>query len=115
MIPPLPSDDQNSSEAVERELSVHIFSVSAGLIGVCLTVIGLFRLIGGSSRIRGWADDFLAIDACAFMLSCLLAYLALRSRNRARRHRLERFADVIFLLGLAAMVVIGSLVAYELI
>jgi hypothetical protein len=114
MTPPVP-DQPDSSEAVQRELSGHIFSVSAGLIGVCVTVIGLFRLVGESGRIRTWADDFLAIDAFAFLLSCLLAYLALRSRSPARRNLLERFADVIFLLGLAAMVVIGSLVAYELV
>jgi hypothetical protein len=115
MNPPLQNDETDSSEAIQRELSGHIFSVSAGLVGVCLTVIGLFRLIGGSSQLRSWADELLAIDAFAFMLSCLLAYLALRSRSSSRRNLLERFADVIFLLGLAAMVVIGSLVAYELI
>jgi hypothetical protein len=116
MPPPVPRDHSESlAEAVERELSGHIFSVSAGLVGVCVTVIGLFRILGGSGRLNTWADDLLAIDAFAFLVSCLLAYLALRSNSLARRRRLERVADVIFLLGLTVMVVIGSLVAYELI
>lgn len=115
MTPPVPRDNSGSSEAVQRELSGHIFSVSAGLVGVCLTVIGVFRLVGGSGRLTTWADDVPAIDAFVFLVSCLLAYLALRSNSPARRQRLERVADVIFLLGLTAMVVIGSLVAYELI
>ena len=29
----------------ERDLSGHIFSVSSGLVGACLTVVGLFNLL----------------------------------------------------------------------
>jgi len=113
MTPPLP-EDETASETAARELSGHIFSVSAGLVGVCLTVIGLFRLFA-ATRARSWADNLLAMDALAFLFSCLLAYLALRARAAARRRRLERLADSVFLLGLAVMVLIGGLVAYELI
>jgi hypothetical protein len=108
-------NDDDQLEASERELSGHIFSVSAGLVGVCLTVIGLFYIFGERRDLRSWADNFLAVDAFAFLVSCLLAYLSLRSRAPERRHRLERLADVTFLGGLTVMVVIGALVAYELI
>ncbi|HEU5169013.1 MAG TPA: hypothetical protein VFU46_00675 [Gemmatimonadales bacterium] len=115
MTQPRSNGDTAAPEPAERELSGHIFAVSAGLVGVCLTVIGLFRLFGGPQELRSLADNLLAVDALAFLLSCFLAYLALRSRAPARRHRLERLADGIFLLGLTAMVLIGGLIAYELI
>ncbi len=38
---------------LEADISVHIFSVSAAMVGVCLTVIGLIRIvitIGKSTR-----------------------------------------------------------------
>ena len=58
MTPPAP-DDSNASQA-ERELSGHIFAVSAGLIGVCLTVIGVFlsdlALAALDPRIRQGAE-----------------------------------------------------------
>jgi hypothetical protein len=31
--------------ALEEDISIHIFTTSATMIGVCLTVIGLFRVI----------------------------------------------------------------------
>lgn len=99
----------------ERELSGHIFAVSAGLVGVCLTVIGLFRLFRKTGEVASVADNLIAIDALVFLFACLFAYLALRTTQEASWRRLERFADALFLLGLAAMVLISGLIAYELI
>lgn len=98
----------------ERNLSGHIFSVSAGLVGVCLTVIGLFNLGGLTPHsYRGRADDLLTIDAGLFLAACLLSYLALRTRHERIWVHLERAADAFFLLGLTCMVLIGGLVAFE--
>ncbi len=104
-----------SQEKRDEELSVHIFSVSAGLVGVCLTVIGLFRVIFRLKDVDSLADNLLAVDALGFLLSCALAYLALRSPEGARRHRFELLADRIFLTALGLMAVVGALIAYELI
>jgi len=106
-----PADQE---ELIETELSVHIFTVSANLVGVCLAVIGIFRAIDKLTSFDSFADDLLTLDALAFLLSSLLAYLSLRARIRTRRRRLERLADVAFLAGLALMVAICGIVAYEL-
>ncbi len=100
--------------ASEAQLSAHIFSVSAGLVGVCLTVIGLFRVIVRSQHVDSIADNLLVVDALFFLSACVLAYLALRARTGAR-WRLERAADFLFLSGLAMMVAVGGLIAYEVI
>jgi len=107
--------DRQQSESLRDELCVHIFTVSAGLVGVCLTVIGLFRVISRLKDLNSIADNILAIDALAFLGSCLTAFLALRTVGRQRRQRLERLADGVFLTGLVLMVVVCGLVAYELI
>lgn len=101
--------------SAETELSAHIFAVSAGLVGVCLTVIGLFRVIVRSQDIDTVADNLLAIDALLFLVACFLAYLALRARTSARAQRLERVADLVFLSALSMMVVVAGLVAYAVI
>ncbi len=106
---------QSSAEGAEIQLSGHILSVSAGMVGVCLTVIGLFRVVQSTHNVDSVADDLLAGDALIFLVSCFVAYLALRARSQARRSRLERVADTVFLAGLNMMVVVGGLVAYELI
>jgi multisubunit Na+/H+ antiporter MnhF subunit len=97
----------------EIQLSAHIFSVSAGLVGGCLTVIGLFRVVVRSENVDSIADNLLAFDALLFLGACILAYLALRSDSAERGRRIERVADVVFLSALTMMVAVGGLIAYE--
>lgn len=98
----------------ERELSSHIFGVSAGLVGVCLTVVGIFNFARRPGEPQGGiADNLVAIDAIVFLLACLFAYLALRASDERGWRRLERYADVLFLVGISAMVVIAALIALD--
>ena len=106
------TDQRNT---LEDDISVHIFTASAAMVGVCVTVIGLFRISNRMKGISTIGDDVLALDAFLFLLSCILAYLALRTRRQQRRYRLEIFADRIFLAGLSVMVIICALLAYELV
>lgn len=101
--------------AGERTLSGYIFSVSAGLVGVCLTVVGLFNIFQRPGEAQSIADNLVAMDAMVFLAACFLAYLALRSDKESRWRRMERYADGLFLTGLCGMVVISGLIAYELI
>jgi hypothetical protein len=104
-----------TASTAETQLSGHIFAVSAALVGVCLTVIGLFQIILRSQHVDSAADNILAVDAVIFLAACLFAYLALRTRTRTRARRLERLADLFFLTALTLMVVVGGLVAYSFI
>jgi uncharacterized membrane protein len=99
----------------DDDICIHIFTVSAGMVGVCLTVIGLFRLITALKNINTLADDLLVLDAIAFLTSCVLSYLALRNRGRTRRNRLERAAEISFLNAVALMVLICALITYAII
>ena len=100
---------------MERDLAGRIFSTSAQLVGVCLTIIGLFRVVLVLKNINSVADNLMAIDALIFLGACLLSYLALRSLKAERSFTLEQAADVVFLLGLGTMVAVCVLVAWELI
>jgi hypothetical protein len=100
---------------LEEDVSIHIFTASAAMVGVCLTVIGLLRVV---LTIRGgvtFADDLLALDAFLFLVSCLLSYFALRTRSVRRMHRVERIADGLFITGLILMVLACGLIVYEII
>jgi hypothetical protein len=108
-------EEKTLGNSEPRGLSEHIFSVSAGMVGVCITVIGLFRIVSRSQHVDSVADNLLSIDALVFLASCLLAYLGLRDRGSANRRRFERAADYLFLAGLTMMSVVGVLIAYEVI
>ena len=84
------------------------------MVGVCLTVIGLIRVVITLGRADTLADDLLAGDALLFLISCLLSYWALRSRSLRRMHRLEKIADGIFILAMIGMVIICALITYTI-
>jgi hypothetical protein len=109
------ADTLGTKAALEEDISVHVLTTSATMVGVCLTVIGLFKLILQLKTVATWADDLLFIDALLFLLTCGLAYWAVRTRSIKRRHRAERIADVLFLVALTLMTIICALVTYTLV
>ena len=104
-----------SEQRKSNGIAVHIFSASAAMVGVCLTVINIFRLSNKLHNVSSLGDEILAVDAGAFLISCTLSYLALRTRAQYRQETIERIADWIFLAALGLMAVVCALIAYELI
>jgi uncharacterized membrane protein len=111
-------DDNNRAEEknprLEEDICIHIFTVSSAMVGVCLTVIGLIRVVVTLGKADTLADDFLAIDALLFLTSCLLSYTAMRSRNLRRMHRIERLADFIFIVAMVFMAIICGFITYAI-
>lgn len=99
---------------LEENICVHIFSVSAAMVGVCLTVIGIIQVIIKARNATTLADDFLAIDALLFLSSCMLSYSAMRKQGTERMFRIEKIADTIFIVAMVFMVVICGLIAFEI-
>ncbi len=84
------------------------------MVGVCLTVIGLIRVVISMRRIDTIADDLLAFDSVLFLISCLSAYWALRTRSRRRMHHIERFADAVFIVALLVVVIVCGIITYAI-
>ena len=97
---------------LEEDICVHIFTVSAGMVGVCLTVIGLVRVVIAVRQINTFADDLLAADAVLFLISCLSSYWSLRTRSVRRMHLVERLADAVFMLALVLMAFICGFITW---
>lgn len=105
---------QESITRAEESISVHIFSVSAAMVGVCLTVIGIIQIVIKARNATTLADDFLALDALLFLVSCITAYSAMRKRGTPLMVKLEQIADTIFITALVFMVLICGLIAFEI-
>ena len=58
-------------------MSIHIFTVSAAIVGVCLTVIGSIRAVIAFRTIDTIVGALLGIDVFLFGIACLLSYPAL--------------------------------------
>lgn len=105
----LPSPTQQRRD----DICIHIFTVSATLVGVCLTVIGVLRIVKRLQGVAILADQVLSVNAMGFLAACMIAYAAVRTEGVERRKRLERSADVVFLFSLAMMTVVCALIARE--
>ena len=105
---------ENSDRHLEEDICTHIFTVSSAMVGVCLTVIGLIRVVITLGQIDTIADDLLAADALLFLVACLLSYWALRTRSLRRMHRVERLADGIFIFAMILMVAICGVITYAI-
>src|SRR5215467_9270856 len=96
-------------------LASHILPVSATMIGVCVTLIGLVKLAEaklGSSHV----DEYAALVSIMFLTSALTSYLSIRYSQRPRLSvRIEQIADLIFLGGLIGITLVATLFAYEVI
>ncbi len=84
------------------------------MVGVCLTAIGILRLVAAQTKARTIGDDLLAIDAVVFVLCTTLAFWSFKTKHTITRHRLRLIVDTLFLVGLAAMASICAIIAYTL-
>jgi hypothetical protein len=96
-------------------LSGHILPASATLIGVCVTLVGLVKVVEvkiGNSRV----DEYAALVAIAFLTCSIASYLSIRcSAHGKLSYWLEQAADIMFVAGLIAITMIATLFAYEVI
>jgi hypothetical protein len=93
------------------DLSQHILPTSAQLVGVCLTVISLIKVLH-IGQVASLLDKFLAIDALLFTISTTLSYVSMRGNGSSN---LEKRADQFFMLGLLELGLCAVLLAFELI
>jgi hypothetical protein len=89
-----------------------LLTVSSGMVGVCLTAVGLVNVIEVLSKWEGWVDDLLAVGSLLFSLVTLLSFLGIRTRIRYKWPRYVLVLDVLFCLGIVAMVVASFLLTY---
>ncbi len=92
---------------------MHVFSISAAMVGVCLTAIGILRLIATQTKVQTLGDDLLAMDAVLFVTCCFLSFWSFKTRVSTLRQRLRLLVDVLFMTALALMVGICAIIAYE--
>jgi hypothetical protein len=88
------------SRALDEDICVHILTASSVMVGVCLTVVGILRMVIKLHSADMTGNDLLSINAMLYLLSAILSYWALRTRNRKRNHRIAYAADAVFIAGM---------------
>jgi hypothetical protein len=92
-----------------------LLSVSAAMVGVCLTAIGLVSVIEALHKIERWVDDLLAVGTVLFCVVTLMSFLGIRTRIRRSWPRYMLLLDILFCLGIGTMVAASLLLTYMVI
>jgi hypothetical protein len=95
-----------------RPISNHILPTAATMVGVCMTVISIVKLIQVSTG-ESWLDEILTVDTLLFLASAFFSYLAIRKEQLGTR--LESMADLAFMLGLGLMALSTIVLTFALI
>jgi hypothetical protein len=82
-----------------------LLSVSAGMVGVCLTAIGLVNVTKALRELEVWVDDFLAVSTVLFSFITLLSFIGMRTPIRRRWRHYMLMLDVLFCVGILTLVV----------
>jgi hypothetical protein len=111
---PPPHDPNRHQSILDEQTCRLICPIAAGMVGVCLTGIGLLRvaiIVHGRETI---ADDLLSFDAVMFLLATLSSYFALRVQSRIRLHWMERVADFSFIVAMLTLTAACFVITYAL-
>lgn len=111
MADPTPQQQQQEHE-LTLALYSQMFAVAGAMVGVCLTVIGVLRLIIEVKGYRTMADDLVAVDGILFLLACVSSFFMLKVRDHGHRHKFRVLTDVVFLTGMILMMGICVLITW---
>jgi hypothetical protein len=104
-----------SREQREHDFTMHVFSISAAMVGVCLTAIGILRLVVAQTRVQTFGDDLLAVDAVLFVLCSFVSFWSFKTAEPTTRQKLRLLVDGLFMLALVLMVGICAIIAYAVV
>lgn len=77
-----------------------VLSVSSGMVGVCLTAIGLIGVMKNLNRIDTIVEEMLAVGAMLFIVSAVLSFLGMRTGLARRWRHFGWMLDTLFCVGL---------------
>ena len=103
------------SPGLDEDICVHIFTTSAAMLGVCMTVVGVLHAVSLLRNVDTIGDDLLSVNSLIYLASCLAAYWALRTRRRKRNQFLEAAADWLFLTGLVFSAAATGFIAWAIV
>lgn len=94
-----------------KDLSQHILPNSAHLVGVCITVISLVKVMH-IGHVGSLLDKLLAFNTLFFIISAVRSYASMRG---IKSLLFEKYADLFFMLGLLQLGGCAILLSFEII
>jgi hypothetical protein len=89
-----------------------VLTVSSGMVGVCLTAIGLIGIMKSLSKVETLVDDLLALSGVLFMIAAVLSFLGMRTKLATTWRGFVRALDVLFCVALVLVVIATLLLTW---
>lgn len=102
-----------NQESTSASISTHILGASANLLGFTFFVLSGVKALGVAAS--GLITEMTALSILFFTSSCLMSFLAIRTRSSVRSRRYELVADFVFFAGLFIVTGISILLAFNLV
>jgi len=110
---PFSASLKGSKRELDDNIFTHILNQSSAKVGMCLTLLGLVRVVEGVMNIHTLVDELLAICAVGFLVSSLLTYSTLKKEEGKGRQKMGRAGDFIFTGALSLLAVICVSLLFE--
>lgn len=94
-----------------RDIAQHILPTASNLLGLCFVLLSFIKLSKFSAETI--LDESLGMVIFLFLSSCILSYASMRSHSNSERY--EKFADIIFLIGLCCLALTSLVIIFEVI
>ena len=95
-----------------QKTSTHILNASSNLLGICFIVLTSLKIL--KLQADTLVDEFTTAAMILFMISSILSFLSIRS-NTEKGDRLEKIAEIFFLIGLLSLFGTTMLVTFNII
>jgi hypothetical protein len=105
----------NTEPIDDERRDAHLFdllNVSAAMVGVCLTAIGLVGILSALKGLKTMIEELLAVGGVLFMIVCMLSFLGVRTKLGTTSRNLLLVIDVLFCLGLVVLVGTSIILAW---
>lgn len=91
---------------------MQLFSVSATLAGLSLTIASLFNILNKTAALASAADNLFSLSAFLFISCNFMIFWSLRTHRIALAKRVMLLVDLVFLLSQLLMLVAGILIVW---
>jgi len=95
-----------------KEKTTHILNASSNLLGFCFFVLVSIKSFGFANVTV--LDEIVSLSILLFVFSCFLSFLSIRSTDK-RSDEYEKYADYVFVVGLASLLIISIAIFFSIV
>ena len=92
---------------------ITVFAVSTGMVGVCLTALGIIQLVAHTAKVQTRSAELLVVNSAILLISALTSFIAMRLRFRGPWRLFAVVADVCLVLGIFTVALGALLLAMD--